>query len=377
MQAVLGLVFDMPSSCTTRTDTQLNGAKNTINFFLVNATSLAKADAVQQLGLDLVNTNTHVALVTETWFCDKFNDECLSVANYTLVRRDRVKRKGGGVCMYIRNDVMFEQLPINNAAVTVEILWVKCMYVNSSYFIACCYHPPKPIYSIDDVRSSLIYGIDYVGTLACSDRGDDFIIVAGDFNTLDCHFLETQFGLVQIVKAPTHCTSVLDKVYTSRPDIFTATVVKSLIKTKHKAVIVKGESTKSEPIAEDRKIVKLYDLRAHNVDRLRYITATFDWSHCLMCHDMQKLYDMFVQSVHSIIEHSIPVRLVRLGHLDPAFVTPLVKVLLRKRYRLRRQGRIEDADILAVRINTLIHDARSKQLAHLSSRSTKVTVGIC
>jgi hypothetical protein len=147
MQAVLGLVFDMPSSCTTRTDTQLNGAKNTINFFLVNATSLAKADAVQQLGLDLVNTNTHVALVTETWFCDKFNDECLSVANYTLVRRDRVKRKGGGVCMYIRNDVMFEQLPINNAAVTVEILWVKCMYANSSYFIACCY-PPKPIYPL-------------------------------------------------------------------------------------------------------------------------------------------------------------------------------------------------------------------------------------
>ena len=131
-------------------------------------------------------------------------------------------------------------------------------------------------------------------------------------------------GRVQIVKAPTHCTSVLDKVYTSRPDIFTATVVESLIKTKHKAVIVRRESTKSEPIAEDRKIVKLYDLRAHNVDRRRYVTATFDWSYCLMCHDMQKLYDMFVQSVHSIIEHSIPVRLVMLGHLDPAFVTPLV-----------------------------------------------------
>jgi hypothetical protein len=55
-------------SCTTRTDTQLNGSKITINVYLINGTSLAKPDAVHQLGLDLVNTNTHVALVTETWF---------------------------------------------------------------------------------------------------------------------------------------------------------------------------------------------------------------------------------------------------------------------------------------------------------------------
>jgi len=76
---------------------------------------------------------------------------------------------------------------------------------------------------------------------------------------------------------------------------------------------------------------------------------------------------MFVNSVHSIIEQSIPVRRVRLGHKDPAFVTPLIKVLLRRRSRLRRRGRIDEADTLAVRINLLIHDIRSKQLAQISS----------
>ena len=57
-----------------------------------------------------------------------------------------------------------------------------------------------------------------------------------------------------------------------------------------------------------------------------------------MCNDIQKVYDMFVNSVHSIIEQSIPVRHVRLGHKDSAFVTPLVKVLL------RRRGRNDEAD---------------------------------
>jgi hypothetical protein len=72
------------------------------------------------------------------FFINKYSDECLFIANYTLVRRDRLKRKGGGVCIYIRNDVMFEQLPTNNVVAPVEILWVKCLYDSCSYFIACC-----------------------------------------------------------------------------------------------------------------------------------------------------------------------------------------------------------------------------------------------
>jgi hypothetical protein len=66
------LVFDVPAFCTTRTDTQLNCGSKTLNLHIVNATSLAKADAVQPLGLDLVKSNDHVALVTETWFCNKY-----------------------------------------------------------------------------------------------------------------------------------------------------------------------------------------------------------------------------------------------------------------------------------------------------------------
>ena len=134
---------------------------------------------------------------------------------------------------------------------------------------------------------------------------------------------------------------------------------------------VTGGDFRPEPIDEGRKTVKLYDLRSHNIDRLRFITATYDWSQCLVSRDMQNLYDMFVHAVLFIIEQSIPVRNVRLGHRNPAFVTPLVKVLLKKRCRLRKQGRSAEADSLAARINELIHTVRSTQLAQISSRCSK------
>jgi len=86
---------------------------------------------------------------------------------------------------------------------------------------------------------------------------------------------------------------------------------------------------------------------------------------CVM-NDLQKVYDnMFVNSVHSVIEQSIPVRRVRLGHKDPAFLTPLIKVLLRRRSRLRRRGRVNEADTLAVRSIRLFMTSRVSNLNFL------------
>ena len=52
-------------------------------------------------------------------------------------------------------------------------------------------------------------------------------------------FLEINFGFAQVVTKPTHGNNILDKFFTSRPDITEVEVFASLIKTKHHAVFVK------------------------------------------------------------------------------------------------------------------------------------------
>ena len=113
-----------------------------LSFYMINATSLAKSNAVQQLALDLSQFKANVALVTETWFNSKVTDNCVSIDSYDLYHKDRSKRKGGGVCVYVSNNVQCSVMPYYNSSDCVEALWLVCVFSNVTYCIVCLYHPP-------------------------------------------------------------------------------------------------------------------------------------------------------------------------------------------------------------------------------------------
>jgi len=75
-----------------------------MSVFLLNATSLAKLHALQLLETELFQLQCYFALITETWFTDKQQNSVVSIAGYSLYRRDRKSGKGGGVCAYVRSD---------------------------------------------------------------------------------------------------------------------------------------------------------------------------------------------------------------------------------------------------------------------------------
>ena len=58
----------------------------------------------------------------------------------------------------------------------------------------------------------------------------------------------------------------------------------------------------------------------------------------------------------------VPAKTVSIGPNDPEFITPLVNVMLKKRNKLRKKGRVTEADELAQRINHIITDIRSNAL---------------
>ena len=49
--------------------------------------------------------NFGVALIDESWFSRIHNNDIVSIPNYSVFRRDLVKRKGGGVCVHVRHDI--------------------------------------------------------------------------------------------------------------------------------------------------------------------------------------------------------------------------------------------------------------------------------
>jgi hypothetical protein len=85
-----------------------------------------------------------------------------------------------------------------------------------------------------------------------------------------------------------------------------------------------------------RRRVLLYYTRPHNIDRLRYEFATFNWSTIMMCIRIHGVYNNFLTIVKRLIETSIPHRYVRIGPKDPSFVTPLITSLLIRRNKAKQ-----------------------------------------
>jgi len=53
-------------------------------------------------GIDVIGHDVDVALITETQLKAKHDSDVFGIDGYTLIRRDRSKRCGGGIILYVR-----------------------------------------------------------------------------------------------------------------------------------------------------------------------------------------------------------------------------------------------------------------------------------
>ena len=196
-------------------------------------------------------------------------------------------------------------------------------------------------------------------------------ILAGDCNYLNTEFLSTDFGFHQLLTIATHGNNLIDKVFVSHPDIYQYNVI-SLLKTKHMAVILFPlDSGAMFTVLPRRRKVSVFDLRKPYIFKLRHAIGAYDWN--LEFYDVENIdtmYSNFLSAMHSLIAFCIP-KNTPTPALVIQTVTPLIKVLLNKRNRLCRRGKIEAANNVACKIDDIIVSIRSRRLINAAYGSTK------
>ena len=193
------------------------------SIYLLNATSLKKPHAIQHLCTDILRSNIDIVFITETWLSSKQNSINFEIPGYKLHRRDRFRRVGGGVCIYLRDTFNTVEFSARSVAQSHEALWSHCIIDNVHYFRACCYYPPKPKHTAQQFISHLSDTLDYI----MRSFNDPYFIVAGDFNNLDTTFLSTDHGLLPVVATSTHGNRILDKIFVSWPSTCTVKTMQS------------------------------------------------------------------------------------------------------------------------------------------------------
>jgi len=122
-------------------------------FLLINASSLAKTNAKQQLATDVDKCGAAIILVTETHFKSKHDHLVSSITGFDCFRRDRLKRKGCGVCIYTKHQLVAQCVFFDSSSpdTNMEFIWVKFRDAIDVVYVCCVYHPPKPLYQSSDL----------------------------------------------------------------------------------------------------------------------------------------------------------------------------------------------------------------------------------
>ena len=95
------------------------------SLFVLNAAALSKPQAVKHLAADFTSYNIDVAVITETHFKVKHLNSVVGVDGYHTFRRDRVRRRGGGVARYVRCTIQASVWNYLAYDHTYEIHWTR------------------------------------------------------------------------------------------------------------------------------------------------------------------------------------------------------------------------------------------------------------
>ena len=94
------------------------------SLYVLNIAALTKPHAVEQLAVDL-GYSADVAVITETHLKVKHVDGVMNIPDFTLFRRDRHRRRGGGVAVYVRSVLQPALWTYSADNQLYELLWVR------------------------------------------------------------------------------------------------------------------------------------------------------------------------------------------------------------------------------------------------------------
>ena len=341
-----------------------------LHFVHINIRSIFQK--ITELRILFKETNLAVIAFTETWLNDSVNDEEIKIDGYKIVRKDRCSGQGGGVCLYIRNDLAFNIIDELETGIT-ESIWINILLPRSKPIVlGVLYRPPKNNGFIDHLSNSLE-----------NLNKDDEIIILGDMNICLLHnsYLSKQYlgvlhlnGLTQLIEKPTRvtstCSSLLDHVICSKDDKISQYGVIDLGISDHCFTFCTRKITKLA--IKQHRTTTLRSLKRYSEESFISNLSLVDWSVITNCTDVNEAWSKFQSVFISTLDMLAPLKKVRIKQRSEAWMNKNILSLIRERNaaykKMKRNMKDEKLSELYRKLRNLVQrEVKKAKLEYLQN----------
>ena len=306
-----------------------------------------------------------IIVVCETWLTELISDNYLLMPHYSKpARRDRTDgRKGGGVLIYYRQDLLCKDVTPPSSNDFNEQIWLR---VSKELLLIGMYVPPSLSASTQNaIQETITEKVDEF----LEKEPDLKLIIAGDLNQFPTSSLERDLSMKNVVDLPTRGTSILDKILVSKELVslyFPPTITPNLGNSDHHTVFLKSRKLRlSAPVV----LHKVYDYRESKLTSFFEDLLSYPWYHF---YASEESLDIKCEIFHGILERSmskIPFDYVQMTEKDKPWITPLVKMLINKRYTAFRNKQFDLYHHYKKKVKNAINESKRSWMSSASRKS--------
>ncbi len=305
-----------------------------IRIYYANARSLK--NKLAELELLVRSCEYDIVAFCETWLDNSVPDALLSHGFYAVIRMDRLDRRGGGVLLLVRRELVYLQATIPEYFADVEAVVVDLLLRDTKLRLAVSYRAPNVTPAISMLHCEFLAFVHHVQHPSLQ-LGDFNLVV--DWNhfyapggaAADFVAKVADLSLSQLVSSPTRGFNILDLVLTNDPfPILDCSTAAPFSSSDHDSLFLRLAFRQ-----EHVPVAKCYNFAKANYPAMNIFLANLDWPVLLnTCSDVNATCQTITEILSMAIELFVPV------HKGPRFNVPLhIRQLHNKRARLHQELR--------------------------------------
>ena len=268
--------------------------------------------------LSLIDHSFPILAFTETWL-NSSTSHLITLDGYCSVHAGRENAVGGGVSLYLQNNITFKRRPdLDRFDGNIEMISVEIdrftFSSTKNIIVSVIYRPPNTsINYFNELISPLLNSIHSEGKLAylCGDFNID--LLKSQTHTPTDEFINLMYssGLFPLISRPTRVTnnqySLIDNIFTNQIDDLPKLSGSFLTDiTDHFPVFLILSSASAPAQSTPRKYFRL--INTINTERFTRRCAETDWTCVLQSTDCNTAYSLFHNELKALYDQCFPLK---------------------------------------------------------------------